>query len=211
MKEADDPAWPALFPENEIPGMIKDVLDACAHLIRPAKTEKRPEEAISRQVYQKLRRMPAYRRGPLEPHFESWLPDLHGRADIRFSCGKGIDTYFVFEAKRLFVTYPRGRKDSLVKEYVREGMMRFVTGKYAPFQRSSAMLGYVHDAVFATARSSIAAEIANSAATLHLARGFTVNELEVDHQVDNSVHLLENNRSFSIYHLLVTVPPGKMP
>jgi hypothetical protein len=204
MKESDDPCWPTLFPADEIPGMIKDVLDACIHLTRPAKGEKRPEEAISRQVYQKLCRMPAYRRGPLEPHFESWLPDLDGRADIRFSCGKGIDTYFVFEAKRLFVTYPRGRKDSLVKEYVREGMMRFVTGKYAPFQCSSAMLGYVHDAEVAAARSAVTTEISNNADSLLLVRGLAVDA--VDRQFDDSVHLLEPNRSFVIYHLLVAIP-----
>ena len=207
MKDAEDPCWPALFPEDKIPGMIKDVLDACVHLTRPPKSEKRPEEAISRQVYQKLRSMTVYRRGPLEPHFESWLPDLDGRADIRFSCGKGIDTYFVFEAKRLFVTYPRGRKDSLVKEYVREGMMRFVTGKYAPFQCSSAMLGYVHDAAATAARSAVTTEIANNADALFLIRGLAASAVGVDHQVDDSIHLLDNNRSFLIYHLLVPIPP----
>lgn len=206
MKNAEDPCWPALFPEDEIPGLIKDVLDACAHLTRPEKGEKRPEEAISRQVYQKLRRMPAYRRGPLEPHFESWLPDLDGRADIRFSCGKGIDTYFVFEAKRLFVSYPRGKKDTLIKEYVHEGMMRFVTGKYAPFQCSSAMLGYVHDAAVAAARSSVATEISNNAHALCLVRGLAASSAVTGRQVDDSVHLLENNRSFLIYHLLISVP-----
>ncbi len=207
MKDAEDPCWPALFPEDEIPGMIKDVLDACAHLTRPAKIEKRPEEAISRQVYQKLRRLPAYRKGPLEPHFESWLPDLDGRADIRFSCGKGIDTYFVFEAKRLFVTYPRGKKDALVKEYVREGMMRFVTGKYAPFQHSSAMLGYVHDAAVAAARSVVTTEIVNNANALFLTRSLEASPVVVGHQVDDSVHHFENNRRFVIYHLFVTIPP----
>lgn len=206
MKDAEDPCWPALFPEDEIPGMIKDVLDACVHLTRPAKSEKRPEEAISRQVYLKLCRMPAYRRGPLEPHFESWLPDLDGRADIRFSCGKGIHTYFVFEAKRLFVTYPRGKKDTLVKEYVREGMMRFVAGRYAPFQCSSAMLGYVHDVAVDAARSAVTAEIANTSDALFLVRGLATSSVEVGHRVDDSVHLLANNRRFLIYHLLVSIP-----
>lgn len=206
MKGAEDSYWPALFPEDEIPGMIKDVLDACANLTRPAKTEKRPEEAISRQVYRKLRSMPAYRRGPLQPHFEEWLPDLDGRADIHFSCGKGIDTYFVFEAKRLFVTYPRGKKDTLVKEYVREGMMRFVSGRYAPFQCSSAMLGYVHDMAVDAARSALTTEIASASDDLFLVRGLATSSVMVGHRVDDSVHLLANNRSFLIYHLLVSIP-----
>lgn len=207
MKDAKAPYWPALFPEDEIPGMIKDVLDACLHLTCPPTSEKRPEEAISRQVFKKLRSMPAYRRGPLEPHFESWLPDLDGRADIRFSCGKGIDTYFVFEAKRLFVTYPRGRKDPLVKEYVREGMMRFVTGKYAPFQCSSAMLGYVHGVEVTAARAAVATEITNNAGPLFLDRGLAANSVVAGHQIDDSVHVLADDRRFFIYHLLVTIPP----
>lgn len=207
MKDSDDPRWLALFPEDKIPGMIKDVLDACIHLTRPSKGEKRPEEAISRQVFQELCKMPSYRRGPLEPHFESWLPDLDGRADIRFSCGKGIETYFVFEAKRLFVTYPRGRKDSLVKEYVHEGMMRFVTGKYAPYQHTSAMLGYVHDSDIAAARSALTDEIANNAGALFLVRGLAASTIGGGRQVDDSIHLLESNRSFLIYHLLVSIPP----
>lgn len=206
MNDVGNTNWPVLFPEDEVPGMIGDVLDACQNLARPSKTAKRPEEAISKQVFQRLRKLPKYRSGPLEPHLESWLPDLDARADIRFSCGRGLDTYFVFEAKRLFVTYPLGKKDSLVRGYVREGMMRFVSGKYAPFQQASAMLGYVHDATGACAREALAVEIGRNAEELRLVRGVAHSLISSRYQVDDSLHRLDHNREFLIYHLLVLVP-----
>ena len=206
MNDVGNTNWPALFPDDEISEMIGDVLDACVNLDRPPKTAKRPEEAISKQVFQRLRKLPKYRSGPLEPHLESWLPDLDARADIRFSCGKGLDTYFVFEAKRLFVTYPRGRKDSLVGEYVRDGMMRFVSGKYAPFQHASAMLGYVHDSTVSFAREALAVEVGRNAEELLLVRGVAQSPISSGCQVDDSLHRLHHDREFLIYHLLVVVP-----
>lgn len=78
---------------------------------------------------------------------------MNGRADIRITCGQGIDTDFIVEAKRLFLKRPNGRLNSLVAAYTgEEGMMRFVTGKYAPYQQSSAMLGYVYDIDLAEAQ-----------------------------------------------------------
>lgn len=198
-------SWPDLFPEDEIPGMIRDVLDSCRHLLRPPQKEKRPEEALSRQVYLCLRRMEKYRRGPLEPHLESWLPDLGARADIRFSCGKGVDTYFVIEAKRLFVTYPSGRKDSLVREYVHEGMMRFVSGKYAPYQQSSAMLGYVHDQRIEPARVAIEGEMKTRAKELCLVLDDSGAGIRIGSSAEYSSHQLEGGRRFTLYHLLVRV------
>jgi hypothetical protein len=201
--------WPDLFPGDHIPQVLQDVLDACKDLKRPGKEEKRPEEAITKQVYEKLRQMPHYRRGPLEPHFESWLPDLDSRADIRFSCGKGIDTYFLVEAKRLFVTFPKGARNSLVKAYIIEGMMRFVESRYAPFQETSAMLGYVHDEAIATVREVLAKEIAKEAGPLHLKSGLRPSTLRVTPQVEETCHAPDLHRSFTLYHLWVGIPKAE--
>ncbi|MCX6873908.1 MAG: hypothetical protein NTW21_08875 [Verrucomicrobia bacterium] len=206
MNGASQGIWPALFPEDDIPRVLQDVLDACKDLKRPGKSEQRPEEAITKQVYEKLRQMPDYRRGPLEPHFESWLPDLDSRADIRFSCGKGIDTYFLVEAKRLFVTFPEGTRNSLVKAYVNQGMMRFIEGRYAPFQEASAMLGYVHDESIATAREALAKEIAIQAESLRLQFGLRPSMLRVSPPVEETCHALNPPRSFTLYHLWVGIP-----
>ena len=99
---------PRLFKKSLIPVIVQDVLDACKSLKAPPKGEKRPEEDLSKQVYRQLLRIPRYSTGPLEPHLESWLPDIESRADIRFSCGAGIHTYFIFEAKRYVGIRVRG-------------------------------------------------------------------------------------------------------
>ena len=54
------------------------------------------------------------------------------------------DIYLCLEAKRLNAAVS-GVRRSLADEYVREGMQRFVDGKYARFVRHGAMLGYVLD------------------------------------------------------------------
>ena len=132
---------PPLFPDDDVAVIVQDVLDSSRDLPRPGAKEKRPEESLSKVVFLRLVKIPRYRTGPLEPHIESWLPDASHRGDIRFSCGRGIETYFIFEAKRLFVTYPNtGRKHSLVPQYIADGMMRFVNRHYAPFQRQLSSL-----------------------------------------------------------------------
>jgi len=203
--------WPELFPQDDVPIIVQDVLDACKYLKSLPFGVKRPEEYLSRKIYAYLRFLPRYRSGPLEPHFESPLPDLDGRTDIRFSCGKGIDTYFVFEAKRLFVTFPRGSQDTLIKEYVDDGMMRFVSGKYAPFQKSSAMLGYVFDCDIIIARNAVSEHVRKSSQALCLETQLTPSKLPVIPPVDQTRHSLDEKRLFVIYHLFVKIPARKIP
>lgn len=58
MSEIAKENWPALFPEDYIPQIIQDVLDSSQNLKRPDRKEKRPEEALSKQVYRKLIMLP---------------------------------------------------------------------------------------------------------------------------------------------------------
>lgn len=136
---------------------------------------------------------------------ESWLPDAAHRGDIRFSCGRGIETYFLFEAKRFFVTYPNtGRKDSLVPQYIAEGMMRFVNRHYAPFQRQSAMLGYVFDDTLANASHQITQGIQKRQRELRLSSQRQLSSLPVKPRVSETRHALDDG-PFTLYHLLVTI------
>jgi hypothetical protein len=195
---------PRLFPKKRIPEIVQDVLDACVRLPLPSKKEKRPEEFLSREVIRRLYQMPRYLIGPLEPHIESWLPDIESRADIRMSCGKGIFTYFLFEAKRLFVITPSGKKSSLVSEYIEKGMMRFVEERYAPGLQASAMLGYVCAATLDEARAAIRNAVSERSQKLCLAIPFQVSELCVSPKVDETVHRF-GNRPFTLYHLFTSI------
>ena len=108
---------------------MQDIMDTFPYLRRPDRSIVRQEEHLTGQICKRLRPLRRYREGPLEFHQESNLPDMNGRADIRITCGQGIDTDFIVEAKRLFLKRPNGRLNSLVAAYTgEEGMMRFVTG-----------------------------------------------------------------------------------
>lgn len=86
----------------------------------------------------------------IEFHFE---PSGIGPTGMKYS--KGIidiavlidwerDHYIAYECKRLNVTH-RGKRSSLAKVYVTEGMMRFMKEQYAEGLPMGCMLGYVLD------------------------------------------------------------------
>jgi hypothetical protein len=200
----------ALFPTEDVPRIIQNIQNCCALLKRQEDFEK--ENSLSKRLYLHLCLLPEYRRGPIAPLWESWLVNLTdvnaeitGRADILFLCG-GIETYFLLEAKRLFVTYPGGNQDSLVKEYIKDGMMRFVSGQYASKMTEGAMLGYVCDNTVPIARSALSAEVAKQAVKLQLAGNGAWQEsgLAVTPSVDETRHAL-SNREFTMYHILTKV------
>jgi len=55
------------------------------------------------------------------------------------------DYAFVFECKRLNVTFPNGKFRHNADAYVGKGMMRFITGQYSTSLHEAGMLGYVMD------------------------------------------------------------------
>lgn len=68
-----------------------------------------------------------------------------GRKDIVFFPSLFDEPiYFCLEAKRLNALVT-GQRKSLADEYVKEGMQRFVDGKYSRHVRHGGMLGYVLD------------------------------------------------------------------
>lgn len=133
-------------------------------------------------------------------------PEITGRADIIYTRGKGLETYFPVEAKRLFVTYPSGKNASLVTDYIDDGMMRYVTGQYASKMTEGAMLGYVCDSTITKARSALSAEVDKQALTVRLGENgsWQGSVLAVTPLGDETRHDL-GNRSFTMYHILTKV------
>jgi hypothetical protein len=200
-----------LFPSEDIPSILQNLQSCCKTLIRQKPSE--IENDLTKRLYLQLCRYSEYRTGPIEPHWESQVvvldddePGITGRVDIRFSCGRGIETYFPVEAKRLFVTYPKGRNASLVADYIDDGMMRFVTGQYGSKMTVGAMLGYVCDNTVSKARSALIGAIDNYAEKLRLtAEGrWQESTIEVTPPVDETRHELDS-RGFTIYHMLTKV------
>lgn len=200
----------ALFPAEDVPQIIQNIQDCCASLNRLESCEK--ENSLSKRLYLQLCSLPEYRRGPIVPLWESWLVNLTntnaeitGRADILFLCG-GLETYFLVEAKRLFVTYPGGTTGNLTKEYIQGGMMRFVSGQYASKMSEGAMLGYVFNSTLPVAKTALTSEIAKQAGKLQLAvnGAWQTSPLATTPPVDETRHEL-CDRMFTMYHILAKV------
>jgi hypothetical protein len=68
------------------------------------------------------------------------------------------DIYFCLEAKRLNVI-KKGKLRPYASEYVRFGMMRFVTGQYSNMVRHGGMIGYVLDGKISDAMTNVEANI----------------------------------------------------
>lgn len=200
-----------LFPTDDINRILQNLQNCCKTLERQTPFEL--ENDLTKRLFEKLCRCREYRIGPIELHWESNVvafdenePEITGRVDIKFSCGRGIETYFPVEAKRLFVTYPKGGKASLVADYVNDGMMRYVSGQYASKMTEGAMLGYVCDGAVSEAKEALAARVENESVKLQQAEnGFwQTSAITVKPAVDQTRHDLDN-RCFTMYHILTKV------
>lgn len=199
-----------LFPAEEIPVILDTVLSCAGTLRKRHETER--EEKISSRLYGLLKKHKLFRSAPFFPFWEHSVFDdsdkegPSGRIDINFICLPGDETYFAIEAKRLHVIFPSGWQ-SLIGEYTGEqGMMCFVSGKYAPFQRSAVMLGYVFDGDVAKARVGISSSVVKNAGWLKLVSPHRLQKSTIlpGKELDETRHDL-GSREFTIYHLLVSV------
>lgn len=203
-----------LFPSDDIPKIVQDVICMCAGLKRQTPSEL--ENKLSARLYKKLLYLPAYRIGPLRvvPLWESPIVnstenemEITGRADILFLFpGGGMETYFLVEAKRLFVPTVGGKIASLVGKYIDDGMMRFVKGQYASKMVAGAMLGYVFDKPVGDAKSALCLAISKKNAKLKMTSNmkWRQSSLSVTPPVDETQHLLVQGE-FTIYHILTEV------
>jgi hypothetical protein len=82
-----------------------------------------------------------------------------GRLDIAFiPLVPREDIYFCLESKRLNVL-KNGELRAYASEYVRLGMLRFVTGQYSRMVRHGGMIGYVLDGRVSDAMTNVEANI----------------------------------------------------
>ena len=81
-----------------------------------------------------------------------------GRVDLAVILSQDRDVYLAYECKRLNVVREDGRR-SLAREYVMDGLFRFITRQYAENLPVGCMLGYVVDGDLKSAASSVRAKI----------------------------------------------------
>lgn len=209
--EIEGRAFRKLFPTRHIPIILISAIQAGSTLRKKKTTDR--EDWITRRLYGRLVQMPVFRDGPLDialkpeivsPEIDADTP--RGELDIRISCGYGAEVYFAIEAKRLRVSYPNGKLDSGSSDYVEDGMMRFVTGKYAPFMESGAMLGYVFDGKINRARVNIDRIIRRRKNELKIKDPKRLARSSVcpGSPIDETCHALSRH-SFTIYHIFLAV------
>ena len=200
-----------LFPTGYIHRILTNIFLAGETLKKKAPNE--IENKLTRRLCVKMNQLPEFRDGPLSLHPQQELlpsePDSdspEGYVDILVSCGYGSDTYFAIEAKRLRVRSAKGKIDAGNDDYVNGGMMRFVSGQYAPFMTTGAMLGYVYDGDTQKARSGVGRYIRGKAKELRLLSSEEMKRspLVPVKEVYETHHDLIVRR-FCIYHLFLGV------
>lgn len=207
-----DGLYGRLFPLHHIPAILLLILQVGKNIRKQTATDR--EDWLTTRLYRQLIHVPSFRDGPLQIHLQ---PDIvnsdadpekntpEGRLDLQVSCGLGYEVYFAIEAKRLRVSLPSGFFPG-GREYVKDGMMRFVAGQYAPFMRAGAMLGYAYDGETENARADIDRQVQKEAKELRLKepRRLAPSPILPDQPISETKHDLEK-RSFTIFHLFCDV------
>lgn len=201
-----------LFPQKRIPFILSSILQTGKSLHK--KTDHDKEDWITRRLHARMIRLPSFRDGPilniqLQPEIPSIDMDSDtpaGRIDLLVSCNRGYQVYFAIEAKRLRYCLPGGQFKTGNDEYVKNGMMRFVEGQYAPFMETGAMLGYVFDGNIEKARSGVDKYVRIEARKLRLKPPEQLDNSEIlpKESIDETHHDLDN-RAFTIYHIFIDV------
>ena len=130
-----------------------------------------------------------------------------GRLDIVFNLlVPREEIYFCLEGKRLNVVKD-GATRAYASEYVRLGMMRFVTGQYSRAVRHGGMIGYVLDQDIPRAIANVEKNVRAQCRALCITPPGHLLDSKVlgsDERVRETHHQREHdNRKFRIHHLFM--------
>jgi hypothetical protein len=209
--------WVPLFPQEEIPFILAAVLRSGARLKKLHRGElendlsDRLRDRLDRDAGLRTRPVELFREVPLYDRKRSRQKQL-GRTDLVFLYSTGATKpwpYFVLEAKRLHVTFPSGWQ-SLVSEYVtgEQGMMCFISERYARNLKSGGMLGFVFDGNIDAARESVATSVKEKRTELKCRRRTQFQKSNILSSngavISESIHTLSHG-AFTLYHLFLGV------
>ena len=204
-------AYLSLFPQKHILLVLNSLLNAGEDLRKKTPTDL--ENWISRRLYRRVIRHFPFRDGPLDIRLQPEIVADHndgdtpsGQIDLLVSCGLGAEVYLAIEAKRLRVRSTKGKMKAGNDGYVNDGMMRFVTGQYAPYMKTGEMLGYVYDGDLRKAHTGIAGYILKKDKELKLMppKRLARSKILPDKLIDETRHALKTH-TFTIYHVLLSV------
>lgn len=202
--------WDDFFQQNLLPSVISHVIATWEQMPRPGPSDL--EDAISVKLYSALikakdRNAHTFLIRYQDVEVDTDLAKETGRKDIVFFPSlQEQEIYLCLEAKRLNAVIS-GVRRSLADEYVKEGMQRFVDGKYARFVRHGAMLAYVLDGDTDRAMQNVENNIRKRIAELRMDKngGFVASTIRPDDpRIKETSHFRAHEKAaFRIHHLFV--------
>jgi hypothetical protein len=211
MTVGDPSYWDDFFQQNLIPSVLSYIIATWEQMPPPGPSDL--EDAISRKLYSALikakdRNTHAFLIRYQDVEVDTDLAKETGRKDIVFFPSlQEQEIYFCLEAKRLNAVIS-GVRRSLADEYVKEGMQRFVDGKYSRSVRHGAMLAYVLDGDTDRAMSNVENNISKQLARLRMDKngGFVASTVRPDDpRTKETRHYRAHEKAvFQIHHLFVT-------
>jgi len=210
MTIGDTSCWDDFFQQNLIPTILSYVIATWEQMPMPGPSDL--EDTISVKLYSALikakdRNAHAFLIRYQDVEVDTDLAKETGRKDIVFFPSlQEQEIYLCLEAKRLNAVVS-GVRRSLADEYVKEGMQRFVDGKYARFVRHGAMLAYVLDGDTDRAMRNVENNIRNRLAELRMDKngGFVASTIRPDDpRTRETSHRRAHEKAFfRIHHLFV--------
>ena len=209
MIAGDSADWDDFFQQNLIPAVLSHVISTWEHMEKPEQTAR--EDDISMKLFTALVTGKDRNRHPFliryqDVEVDTDLAKATGRKDIVIFPSTLEEVYFCLEAKRLNA-FVSGVRRSLAGEYVKEGMQRFVDGKYSRFVRHGGMLGYVLDGQINRAVRNVEANIRTHAKELGVAlpASFFPSSIRPDDPSAKETHHHRSHETalFHIHHLFM--------
>lgn len=208
----DADLWADTFPDGLIPRIIDLVTETWVDFVKPVGTDHEVE--ITRRFKQSLRQAKDLRRLPVRIERETAEDHLEtgaeiGRIDLKFMPSeRALDRiYFAFECKRLNVSDSKGDIDTLAPEYVKQGMMRFMTGQYAATLTHGGMIGYVLDGRCSHAMGLVEKNIRANVSELKMTAPGVLDKSTLrasDEFIRATVHHLAARDPFLLHHLFLS-------
>jgi hypothetical protein len=210
MTVGDTSYWDDFFQQNLIPAVLAYVIRTWEHMPKPGRSDL--EDAISIKLYSALikakdRNAHAFLIRYQDVQVDTDLDRETGRKDIVFFPSlQDEEIYLCLEAKRLNAVVS-GKRRSLADKYVKEGMQRFVDGKYARFVRHGAMLAYVLDGDSERAIQNVENNIRSRLSELRMDKNGSLVASTIrpdDRRTKETTHRRAHERAiFRIHHLFV--------
>ncbi|MAC55594.1 MULTISPECIES: hypothetical protein [Gimesia] len=203
--------WDDFFEQSLIPQVFDYVINSWEQVPVPEPGEL--EDVVSDQLYTQMLKSKQRNHFPFlisreDLEFDLELAKESGRKDIVFYPSlQEQDIYMCLEAKRLNAIVS-GKKRSCASEYVKDGLQRFVDGKYAKCVRHAAMLGYVLDGDVSNAMGNVEKNILSRTSELGMLEGsgFLDSTIRVTDSFAKETHHARkknNGEKIRVHHLFL--------